>query len=448
MERFDMELSIARHIPGRENTLAECLSRLRGAIDDQDRRLLIAVLHELEAACGPLRRRRLLRPLRPQFIQPCFRSTIDNCLAHGWAGREVAPNEDHRSFSRETGRGYDGVATFAESGDFASARRVAREVMDGLSYVVASLSAHATSKLPRMPCDVPRDFLRMRKLPDGFVCAPGHGSPRTRLPEWRRLLAGADGLEDLRLRSSTNDIYRSNMRDLRSFCTTRGSFSLCSVRPARRHKRLCIIFLELECLRRAAVAAHTTYDHHVSGSGAVSYAELSVVARVLFGAEIGCCYNRMRMDVDKSVVDARLECFAYIPDHVPCLAIRPVDMLEDYPRVFSPPMGGHSPVGRPQVLRRQTQNFHTTLYSCFNSAFKAAYARAFPNPDTRMTPLDRVSSHSGRKSLAQWLWDRPSRHGSSRMSGNVRAAKTRWTPTSRHLPPRFFGSSPPSIYFT
>eukprot|EP00873_Tetraselmis_striata_P022292 jgi/Tetstr1/442556/TSEL_030654.t1 len=50
--------------------------------------------------------------------------------------------------------------------------------------------------------------------------------------------------------------------------------------------------------------------------------------------------------------------------------------------------------------------FHTTPYSGFNSAFKAAYARAFRDPATRTTVLDRVGSHSGRKSLAQWLWDR------------------------------------------
>eukprot|EP00873_Tetraselmis_striata_P016350 jgi/Tetstr1/436614/TSEL_025410.t1 len=38
--------------------------------------------------------------------------------------------------------------------------------------------------------------------------------------------------------------------------------------------------------------------------------------------------------------------------------------------------------------------------------FKAAYARAFPDPATRSTPLGSVGSHSGRKSLTHWLWDR------------------------------------------
>eukprot|EP00873_Tetraselmis_striata_P003612 jgi/Tetstr1/423876/TSEL_014499.t1 len=47
-----------------------------------------------------------------------------------------------------------------------------------------------------------------------------------------------------------------------------------------------------------------------------------------------------------------------------------------------------------------------TQYSGFNSAFKAAYTRAFPDPTSRSTPLGRVCSHSGHKSLVQWLWGR------------------------------------------
>eukprot|EP00873_Tetraselmis_striata_P044236 jgi/Tetstr1/464500/TSEL_009258.t1 len=120
------------------------------------------------------------------------------------------------------------------------------------------------------------------------------------------------------------------------------------------HQRLCITFMNLGCLRHKAAAALTACDYRVSSFGAVSYTELSVV-RVLFNAELGCRYIRVRGDVDTNV-DVRHECFAYIPD--------------------------------PRALP---------------GAFKAAYARAFPDPDPRTTPLDRVGSHSGRKSLTQWL---------------------------------------------
>eukprot|EP00873_Tetraselmis_striata_P000620 jgi/Tetstr1/420884/TSEL_011947.t1 len=44
--------------------------------------------------------------------------------------------------------------------------------------------------------------------------------------QWHSLLTGADGLEDLRLRSSTIDTYRSNLRDYCSFCAARGATPL------------------------------------------------------------------------------------------------------------------------------------------------------------------------------------------------------------------------------
>eukprot|EP00873_Tetraselmis_striata_P044064 jgi/Tetstr1/464328/TSEL_009129.t1 len=50
--------------------------------------------------------------------------------------------------------------------------------------------------------------------------------PAAHLPEWRRLLMGTDGLEDLRLRSSTNGTYRSSLRDYCSFCAAHGATPL------------------------------------------------------------------------------------------------------------------------------------------------------------------------------------------------------------------------------
>eukprot|EP00873_Tetraselmis_striata_P038016 jgi/Tetstr1/458280/TSEL_044766.t1 len=262
--------------------------------------------------------------------------------------------------------------------------------------------------MPRLSGDGPRDLLRLRQLPNGFV------------RPWRRLLTGADGLiEDLRrLRSSTTDTYRCNMRDYCSFYfTARGA----TPAPPRRHpgppawlhlpfhKRPRSLALSTTAGRLAAISdlhrrqlphlrlagRPTLYPCKDESIGALVAVlerrimrpakrrlplripdllritlrgprafQLSVV-RVLFNAELRCRNIRLRVDVDKRV-DARHECFAYIPDHT----------------------------------------FHTP-YSGFNSAFKAAYVRAFPNTATRTTPrLDRVGSHSGRKSLAQRLCDR------------------------------------------
>eukprot|EP00873_Tetraselmis_striata_P006711 jgi/Tetstr1/426975/TSEL_017188.t1 len=310
-----------------------------------------------------------------------------------------------------------------------------------------NLSAQATRAMPRLSGDWPRDLLRLRQLQDGF---------------WRRLLMGADGLEDLRLRSSTTDTYRSSPRNYCSFCAERGATPLpatlgllrgciyhCtsdrSLAPSTIAGRLAAIsdwhMRQLPHLRLAgcptlqpvqgrehqhprlylgapdrtsacasppltsgASAAALICDFRVSTSGAMSYTDLSAV-RVLFNAELGCRYIRLRMDVDKNI-DARHECFTYIP--ATCLAwlsARLTCMLEDYLCVFRPPSGSRL-LAAPKSSRIGPQTFHTTLYSGSNSACKAAYARAFPDPATRTTPLDRVSSHSGRKSLAQWLWDR------------------------------------------
>eukprot|EP00873_Tetraselmis_striata_P000621 jgi/Tetstr1/420885/TSEL_011948.t1 len=69
--------------PGRENTLADCLSRLRGAIDDHDWRLLGDIFRALEAACGPFDVDACSDPLgRITSFCPAFWSAIDSRLAH------------------------------------------------------------------------------------------------------------------------------------------------------------------------------------------------------------------------------------------------------------------------------------------------------------------------------------------------------------------------------
>eukprot|EP00873_Tetraselmis_striata_P029172 jgi/Tetstr1/449436/TSEL_036531.t1 len=291
-----------------------------------------------------------------------------------------------------------------------------------------NLSAQATRAMPRLSGDWPRDLLRLRQLQDGF---------------WRRLLMGADGLEDLRLRSSTTDTYRSSPRNYCSFCAERGATPLpatlgllrgciyhCtsdrSLAPSTIAGRLAAIsdwhMRQLPHLRLAGCPTlNPCKDESINtpvsilerrtvrpakGRLPLQIPDLHLSAvRVLFNAELGCRYIRLRMDVDKNI-DARHECFTYIP--ATCLAwlsARLTCMLEDYLCVFRPPSGSRL-LAAPKSSRIGPQTFHTTLYSGSNSACKAAYARAFPDPATRTTPLDRVSSHSGRKSLAQWLWDR------------------------------------------
>eukprot|EP00873_Tetraselmis_striata_P039291 jgi/Tetstr1/459555/TSEL_004920.t1 len=231
------------------------------------------------------------------------------------------------------------------------------------------------------------------------------------LPEWRRVLMGADSLEDLRLRSSTTDTYRRSLREYCSFCAARGAIPLpatlgllrgyiyhCTshrslapstiagrlaaisdchrlqlphlhlagrptlnpckdesintlisilerrtVRPAKgrlplwipdlramlhrgfplssafgRYQRMCITFLNLGCLRRAA-AATLTCDYRVSSSSAVSYTDLSAV-RMLFNAELGCRYiacawmsTRTLTPVTSASPTSQTTCLAWLP---------------------------------------------------------------------------------------------------------------------------------------
>eukprot|EP00873_Tetraselmis_striata_P023598 jgi/Tetstr1/443862/TSEL_031816.t1 len=88
MQRYDIEL-IARHIPGREGNLTDCLSRLNGAVDDQDRRLLGDVFRALEAACGHFGVDACSDPLGRNSFCPAFWSAIESCLAHDWASRRA-----------------------------------------------------------------------------------------------------------------------------------------------------------------------------------------------------------------------------------------------------------------------------------------------------------------------------------------------------------------------
>lgn len=334
-------------------------------------------------------------------------------------------------------------------------------------------------------------------FPEFYTCADC-SAPAVAAPfrqEWRRLLAGADALEDLRLRDSTTDTYRSSLQDYCNFCVARGAAPLpatsgllrgyvyhCTAdrtlapstvasrlsaisdwhrrqlphlrlagrravnpchdeavadllkiidkriaRPPKsrlpvtipelrgmlhrgfdlwsapgRHQRLCLLFLNLGCLRRGAAAA-LTCSYLVRPDGSILYDADSAV-QVKFNTELGVRYIQLRVDVDKNV-DARHECYAFIPEHVPALDVHPVGLLEDYLRTFRPPSDGLL-LAAPRTRRIGPARFHPTKYTGFNSAFKAAYARAFPDPATRSANLSRVGSHSGRKSLAQWLWDR------------------------------------------
>jgi len=105
----------------------------------------------------------------------------------------------------------------------------------------------------------------------------------------------------------------------------------------------------------------------------------------------------INVDVDKNVnsTSARL---AYLPEAIPDMGIFPIDVLESYLLRVRPPSGGFL-LAAPKGLKNHT--FFTNPFTGMAGVFIKAFKKAFPNSPKQ----EFIGSHSGRKSLAQALWD-------------------------------------------
>ena len=164
------------------------------------------------------------------------------------------------------------------------------------------------------------------------------------------------------------------------------------------HHRLCFMMLTLGCLRRKA-AAHLRVSYTVVGRSVFFDAQSDV--RVLFDSGRGESYIQLRVDTDKNVHE-RDAVLAYIPERFKSLSVRPVDVLLDYLRRVRPPSGSYL-LAAPRSRSLPGTSFFPTPYGGMCAAFKQAVRRASPGAGDERVAL--VGSHSGRKSLAQWLWD-------------------------------------------
>ena len=169
--------------------------------------------------------------------------------------------------------------------------------------------------------------------------------------------------------------------------------------PAGLHNRLALLLLNFGCLRRKA-AAHLRVSFYIAESGQVVYRPESNV-RVLWDSERQEYYIELQIDVDKNVLEGD-RVFAYIPQAIPGFGLSPVHLLDDYLRRVRPPSGGFL-LAAPRSRQFPPTSFQSGPYSNFAKAFKTAYLRAWPSASA--TDTARIGSHSGRKSLAQWLWD-------------------------------------------
>lgn len=167
------------------------------------------------------------------------------------------------------------------------------------------------------------------------------------------------------------------------------------------HHRLCLMLLNLGCLRRGAASALRVV-YSIAHDGSITYGSGSNI-EVRRDGVFPWPYIKLRLDMDKNV-DSREEALGFIPDYVQSLDIWPVEIFESYLRRFRPPSGGFL-LTPPTSARLHPPRFGGQPYKGFSRAFRAAYVRAFPAAGQRSADTDRVSAHSGRKSLAQWLWD-------------------------------------------
>ena len=168
--------------------------------------------------------------------------------------------------------------------------------------------------------------------------------------------------------------------------------------PSGEHNKLAVMFSLLGMLRQKA-ATHLIIAYRVvynsSGALVVEYRPESDV-RVVRNADLGD-HILINVDVDKNV-NALKRRQAYIPSEVGALGLHPVLMLERYLIKYRPPSGGFL-LAAPKSAKLKT--FRENRFTGLSGAVKRAFAAVFP----RDAAVDLIGSHSGRKSLAQWLWN-------------------------------------------
>ena len=165
--------------------------------------------------------------------------------------------------------------------------------------------------------------------------------------------------------------------------------------------RLRWCFLNLGMLRVGGVnRLLIVYSIETTASGALSVAFHSTSdVKLLFDETLGDSYIDVNVDCDKNVGSWNRRS-AFIPATIPALEAQPAQWLTDYILHVRPPSGG------PLFVKPTKKGFQTkpgNASADIKRAYKRACAHAGMEFDTKLH--DALGTHSGRKSLAQWLWD-------------------------------------------
>jgi hypothetical protein len=168
------------------------------------------------------------------------------------------------------------------------------------------------------------------------------------------------------------------------------------------HHRIGLMFLNIGCLRQnAAAALRIVYRLNDNVYGGVEFLPGSDVA-VLLDETLNVRFIDILIDADK-VKSTRK---GYIPEAIVALDARLVDDFLYYVRTFRPVSGGYlfvAPNGGANQWFPPQNNKKGNLggFTNWSQMVQSMYQRAFPGA----TDWKLYGSHSGRKSLAQWLWD-------------------------------------------
>ena len=165
------------------------------------------------------------------------------------------------------------------------------------------------------------------------------------------------------------------------------------------HHRLGFMLCIFGMLRqRAATLLIISYSIGKDSSGrpSVKYHDDSDVKVVRDRPDLGV-HVSIRVDVDKNV-DSRKSRTAYLPEHILGLGIHPVLELDSYLLTVQPPSGGFL-LAAPKGLKQRT--FNKNPFTAMAKVFTTAFKKVFPGS----SKVSLIGSHSGRKSLAQALWN-------------------------------------------
>jgi len=136
----------------------------------------------------------------------------------------------------------------------------------------------------------------------------------------------------------------------------------------------------------------------MDGSQTVVYDQDSDV-QLLWDETLNEVYIDINVDTDKNVSSWNRR-HAYIPGRVDAIGAEPGRWLDEYILTVRPPSGG------PLFARPTRKGFNTKPGNASND-IKRAYKQACALSGTEFDKVlhDALGTHSGRKSLAQWLWD-------------------------------------------